>query len=356
MVLRAVRRRPILDGLDVFRRLDSATSSRVLSDPARLDAVMDKLRDGLHETLKTPSTVQGWRAQALFASMVAALDGCVMLTQVDVGEIYVDGPSVKAPDFFLHLRSGKRILVDVKNVAAPDSADSLVKFSASEISRLRRFGELYGMEVYLALYYRAFPMWALVSIDDLSPGPGGGLRITFSTAMKRSNTAMLGDYSVGVTPPLELTLRADPSSPNHIAEDGRAKFKIGEVEVRAGGRRVTTKEAQQIVMFLMMNGQWNQTEHPNVQDSRVMSLTCRAKPEAVSNPGEDFEIIGSLTSMYARQFESGTTSPAGMTGLDLPTQPGVLVSLIPHDYNSDDLHLWRFTIRPSERGPQPDVT
>ena len=349
MVLQRIQRRPILDGLDLYRRLEAPDRAHAVNDPARIDAFIEELRQGLSGALSTPSTVSGWRAQALFASLVAALDGCVMLTQVDVGEIFVDGDSVKAPDFFLHLRDGNRILVDVKNIAQmPHTSDFAVPFGAGEIARLRRFGELYGAEVYLALYFSAASLWSLVSIEDLVPGPGGGLRIRFSDAVMCNKMVLLGDYAIGVTPPLELVLRPDQSTPARIDEVGQVSFTIEAAEARVGGQSVQSPEAQRIVQFLMMYGSWSESTIPVVEGSELVSFTWRMAPEEASSHGERFEIVGWLSSMYAQQFESGTTGPAGVTGLDLHIEPGSLVSLIPYDYKSDDLPLWRLHVSPAD--------
>jgi hypothetical protein len=338
---------PMLDGLDLYRRLDRLDRERAVNDSVRVNTVIDELHQGLAKALSTPTVVRGWRAQALFASMVAALDGCKMLTQVDLGEIFVDGDPVKAPDFFLHLRNGSRILVDVKHVAAePNASRFQAKFSASEIARLRTFGELYGAEVYLALYFSSIPIWSLVSIDDLAPGPGGGWRITLEDAMMQNKLVVLNDSLIGVKYPLELIICPDPLAPNWVDHDGKANFTIGAVEIRAGGREVRSEEGKRIAWFLMMNGDWLATDHATVEDSKLVNLTWRAQPEHVADSRQQFEFIGWLSSMYARQFESNTTGPAGVTGLDIRTEPGSLTSLIPHDYQSDDLQIWRFRIHP----------
>ena len=73
MVLRRLNRQPGLDGLDLFRRLDAPKVESLLGDEGRVQAVFDDLQQVVHETLSRPTSVRGWRAQALFASLVAAL-------------------------------------------------------------------------------------------------------------------------------------------------------------------------------------------------------------------------------------------------------------------------------------------
>src|SRR4051794_13290040 len=103
MVMRKLGRQPArLDTLDLFRQLDAGTGP--INDPARVEAFLSEVRAPLSQALSTDSTVHGWRAQALFASLVVALDGCELLFTVDSGEVFVDGDDVKPPDYLLVLR------------------------------------------------------------------------------------------------------------------------------------------------------------------------------------------------------------------------------------------------------------
>lgn len=347
MVLKAMNRQPALDGLDLYRRLDEPTDTTSVNDPERIDAVTSQIGTALRKALSDSAVVRGWRAQALFASTVVALDGCELMTQVDLGEVFVDGDSAKAPDFFLHLRGGRRILVDVKGIRdAPSTPEHPEKFGASEIARLRRFGDLFGAEVFLAFYYSYLPMWTLVSLNDLSEGPGGGYRITFADAVIRNKMALIGDRTIGVGTPLEMAVYPDASKPNTITEDGQAQFTIGSYELRVAGKPVTSPAEARIAVFLMAYGEWPGSEVPSVAAGAIESITWRAEPDEQANPGENFEFIGTLSSMYARAFEYGTTGPAGVTGLQIQPDPGMLVSLIPHDYDSEELPLWMFELVP----------
>ena len=348
MVLSKLPRNAAMDGVDLYRRLDRPGQTGGLADPARVNNVVDEIRTSLLADLGTESTVRGWRAQALFASLVAALDECDLMTLVDTGDVYFEGASVKPADYFLHLRSGQRILVDVKSVElrGEDPLGMPVKFGAAEVERMRRFGELFGAEVHIALYYPAMPMWTLLRLDDLQPGPGGGPRILVRDSLIQNKIALLGDIHIGIESPLELILRPDPSSPNHVNEDGHTNFTVGSVELRAGGRLLTSKDSQQLAHFLMMFGGWETDERASVKDNQVVELRYVAEP--VEDTGQGFEIVGSLSSMYSRLFENSTSGPDGTTALDISVRPGTLISLVPHDYDSSELPLWRFQVQPNQ--------
>ena len=347
MVLSKLPRNAAMDGVDLYRRLDQYGQKGAVTDPGRVNKVVDEIRKSLLKDLASKSTVRGWRAQSLFASLVAALDECDLMTLVDTGDIYFEGPSVKPADYFLHLRSGERILVDVKSVdlRTEDPLGMPVKFGAAEVDRMRRFGELFGADVYVALYFPSLPMWTLVHLDDLRTGPGGGRRILVRDSMMQNKIALLGDVHLGVESPLELVLCPDPSLANHVDSNGKASFTIGAVELRAGGKLLSSKAAQQLAYFLMHFGGWEANERVSVEKHQLVELRYVAEP--VEDTGEGFEIVGSLSSMYSRLFESSTTGPGGPTSLDISVRPGMLISLVPHDYASTEFPLWRFQLQPN---------
>ncbi|WP_449371778.1 hypothetical protein [Arthrobacter psychrolactophilus] len=340
--IKKLSRNAAMDGVNVYRRLDLSTPETSVADPARIDAVLAEIRKLLETSLASESTVRGWRAQALFASLVAALDGCDLMTLVDTGEIYFDGPSVKAPDYFLHLRSGRRLLVDVKAVRLRDEnpLEMPIKFGASEVNRMQRFGEQFGAEVFIAFYFPEMLIWALVPLTDLCEGPGGGFRTTVRESVIHNQIGLLGDLHVGTVSPLECIIIPDPTKKNEIDESGQAHFTVGSIEFRAGGNQLTSKAEKQLAYFLMLHGSWIGEQTPIHDDGKIAELRIVAQP--VENSGQGFDIVGSLSSMYSKLFESSTSDHLGVTSLDISVKPGMLVSLVPHDYDSSTLPIWRF--------------
>lgn len=347
VVLQKLLRNAAMDGVDLFRRLDPPGGDTLIGDVTRIDAVLSEVRSNLLADLAVPTTVSGWRAQALFASLVAALDACELMTLVDTGDVYYDGPSVKPPDYFLSLRSGKRILVDVKAVELrkEDPLAMPIKFGASEVERMRRFGELFAADVLLAFYYSAIPLWSLIPLDELVPGPGGGYRTTVKESILRNQIALLGDLAIGTRPSLECIIRPDTTRPNGVDSSGALHFVVGSVEYQLGGMPVTSDEGRRVLNFLMLYGGWEDEEEPVLNGGELVELRFTARPP--EDTGQGFEIVGSLSSMYSRMFESTTSSALGITALDMAIAPGSLVSLIPHDYDVPDVPLWRLQISPS---------
>lgn len=343
MVLSPLSRNPALDGVDLFRRLDQAARTGPLTDPERIEAVVDQFRDALTQGLSAHSTVDGWRAQALFAALVAALDGCDLMTFTDIGEIYADGAAVKAPDFFLHLRDGRRLLVDVKAVAPARLATATFKFGRSEVARLREFGDRFGAEVFIAIFLTPLSRWYLISIDDLTDRPSGAYSISHEEANIVNQMALLGDLWIGVQPPLNLVLRPDPQARTIVEPDGNVKFQIRAVERWAGGRQIHGARESQIHWLLWLYGDWESTPTAELDGDQFLGLHHVAEPPERSD--DDWEIIGPLSMMFSRLFEGATRGPDGVpAALDMPKNPGMLAALIPDDYASEELPLWRLEL------------
>lgn len=50
--------------------------------------------------------------------------------------------------------------------------------------------------------------------------------------------------------------------------------------------------------------------------------------------------------MYSRLFEGGSRDRSNApSGLDISVEPGMLVSLLPHDFKSEELRLWTFRLQ-----------
>ncbi|RPE77896.1 MULTISPECIES: hypothetical protein [unclassified Frondihabitans] len=350
MVLQRLPRQPVLDGIDLFRRLDADEDGLTLDDPHRVDKVVADVADKLREALATPTTVQGWRAQAMFSSLVAALDECDLMTFVDTGEIYYDGAKVKAPDFFLHLRSGRRLLVDVKSHSTPGvfSPDASVKFKASEVARLSRFAEMYAAELFFAIYFPEIATWILLAKDDFETTSTGSSRITVMDALRRNRLALLGDRTIGTVSPLELVLHVDPDKRRSVDEDGKAVFIVKSVELLAAGTTITDETEQKIAYFLMLYGNFPAEQEPIFEGGQLTQLRMHAA--SVEESGHGFEVVGPLSSMYARLFEGRTTGPMGVTALDISIDPGTLATLIPKDFDfaGSKLPLWVMELNPGE--------
>lgn len=125
---------------------------------------------------------------------------------------------------------------------------------------------------------------------------------------------LLGDLSIGVEVPLRMDIVADRSAPRPTRLDQgnltEVQFTIGAIEFAARGRRLTGKSEQDLVYFMMMFGQWEVHDHVVLDGDKLDRLVFEAAPpEPV--PGQPFELIGSLSSMYSNWFDLATRDAEG---------------------------------------------
>lgn len=347
VVLRRLPRTAALDGVDLFRRLDVAPDKSLVVEPERVDAVVEQLRKDIGDTLKKATSVRGWRAQAMFASLVVALDGCELMTFIDTGEIYYDGDHLKPADYFLALRDGRRIVVDVKDPGIITAADlkKPIKLSESERRRLQRFAALYGVELFVACFIEAMAIWLLLPIDAFARQEGGSYAIHALDALRVNEMGILGDMTIGVIAPLRIEVYADPRMPSLVDNDGNAEFTPGKQVVSTGAGEITEFRNQQIVKFMIRFGAWEREQTGEISEDRIEKIVLTANPPE-DLPDQYWGIVGSLSQMYVRYFDSNTRNESGVTALDMTSMPEMRPSLIPHDFESEELPLLRLVLAP----------
>ncbi|MDJ0379084.1 hypothetical protein [Cryobacterium sp. PH31-L1] len=273
------------------------------------------------------------------------------MTFVDTGEIYYDGEHLKPADYFLALRNGRRIVVDVKDPGIDTAAKTTkpLKISDAERSRLQRFADLYGAELFIAAYVSVASMWLLLPIDSFTHQSTNSHTITLGDAVAANEMSILGDLSMGVMAPLRIDVWAELDQPRTIGKDGHAEFTPGKIILSSGAGPVVTTEDKNIIMFFIQYGHWNLRQDVETIGDQLVRLSMLVEP-LQDDVDQDFHIIGWLSQMYSRLFEGRTQNDLGVTALDIAVEPGALVSLIPHDFHSDDLPLWKFEVRPPQIG------
>lgn len=310
-----------------------------------MEAFLSQVREPLSQALSTESTVHGWRTQSLFGSLVVALDGCELLFTVDSGDVFVDGDDVKPADFLLVLRDGRRILVEVKTIP-PGKPTGPLRLSRAEMAGLRRFANLVGAELFIAGLFTAIGEWVLVPGGAFEVDDDGRYYVDLLRAFQASEMNALGDVTLGVVPPLRLDLLPDSSRPHQVESDRRAVFTVGAVELRVGDQVMVEPQERRLAMFLLWFNHWTFRQDAEVDGRTLRRVSFVCEPEEPT-PEQGFEIVGSLSSMYTRWFDLVTRDEDGsVASLEMRAEPGVLPSLLPANFSSPRLPLWRFTLVP----------
>jgi len=333
---------------------------RLVSDPTRVDATVALFEAGLRDSLDTPSRVRGWISDQLFGLIAADLSGCRLVKQEDTGVLFYDD-DVKLPDWRLTLLSGAAVLIEGK--AGDDDNPRVAKFRLSEVARLKRYAELDGAPLYVALHWVALSLWTLLPIDDFAR-VGDHLEIDFQTAFKRDHMgSLLNDRMLGLVPPLEfrMTLEEVASEEASSTLDGEAgdetmqlPLVVTDVRMFGGRQEMVDEREKALVWFLIQHASWPVEEVMREVGDGLWEMVFTMAPEEVPE-GQGFALVGRLSELYTRMFYSGTSIEEGTTQLSIDVEPGTLPRLVPTDLHSERLPLWHLLQLPTDKAPAGDT-
>jgi hypothetical protein len=324
-----------------------------LRDAARLDEFLQRARTSLGRSVDTASRVQGLRAQALFRATLVALGQFRLLVDEDAGDPYYDDDAgrVSPPDFRVVDRESQTLLIEVKSVKLNDPLKPF-RLRARDVEAWRRWGDLTGAPVALALWWAWPGQWTLTSLDMLR-ARGSKLEIDVIDAMAANEMSRFGDCLLGTRPPLVFRL--------HVKQEGavdpgtsRVQVRVGDVDLLAGGRTLEDELERRIAFYFLRFGKWEvEQELQYGPGGDVVTIDLVARPPVIDHKeqvAQDFAFVGMLSSLYAALFDEATLSAEGKVDhLDHRPDPGELAKLIPRDFwdRADRaLPLWRLNIQP----------
>lgn len=341
---------------DLIRIVDHHARSRGLDirEHANQAGVIEALREQLESNRTNDILHHGLRVQSMFSYVAAALGECRVIKEEDAGELYSEEAEIQAPDFRVLTKAGRQLLVEVKNCHAA-SAHREFRLTRSYMDRLRAYASLFGVELFIAIYWSQLRLWVLVQPDDFELRSDDYV-IPLVETFKRNNMRLLGDCMIGTTPSLTMKFVTDPAKPRRVDASGQAQCTIARVDIYSGDRIVEDSFERELAWFLLSYGKWPGHDLPaEVVDGDLVSMGFRMEPEERVNPDQEFEIIGFLSEMVARQYND-ITAPEGAVKLLSPKHdPSDLGVLIPSDYRGEAVPIWRLSLSPSapvEPGPQ----
>jgi hypothetical protein len=174
----------------------------------------------------------------------------------------------------------------------------------------------------------------------------GELTLDMMTAMKVNELGRLGDRSIGTRFPLKLHLVMDQEKCSPIGPDGLTQLTIGKAQIFCADREVKDPLEQKLAWMFMQYGDWEEQEaEPIVDGDRVLEIRHRWEPEANQNIG--FELVGTLSRIFAKYFAQHTIDDKEVVQFHAPTRPDWFTPLIHVEHKSDALPLWRFTLEPN---------
>jgi hypothetical protein len=337
-----------LESLNLFSALQPRGSAS-LHGSQRRTSFLAEIDAGLDRALTSESTLHGIRVQMLFEHMVPSFQSVKLMKQEDAGDCFAG--DIEIPDYRIVTDEGSSMLVEVKNHYTRDPRRPF-RIKRDYLRQLAVYADLLGTPLRLAIYWARWNAWTLIDPTSLAER-GQYVEIDFGGAMQGNTMAQLGDYMIGAQYPLVMRLIADSTKPRQIAPNGHAHFTIGRVEISCAGRLLHDKPTQNLAFQFMMFGQWNYSgSQAETADGKVVAVTHTIAPSETT-PGQGFEIIGTLSSLFSARYNMLTLAEDGkVNALQRFDDPTGLCPLIPHDYQSDDLPLWRFRVRPKMSGSQ----
>ena len=155
-----------------------------------------------------------------------------------------------------------------------------------------------------------------------------------------------GDCMIATAPDLELQLLTKYEEAREVDGSGKALFVPREARVYCAGSEITDDEEKKIAFYLMRFGTWEEKEaEAIISSNKLLGVRFIYSPE--STDSSDFAIIGNLSTMVTNGFKEHTVKNGGVVALKLGVNPSDFKVLIPEDYNSKKLPLWRFVIQPN---------
>jgi hypothetical protein len=287
--------------------------------------------------------LHGQRTQNMFEALVVSLGNYKLLKTEDWGRSHPKG-QFKVPDFRIILKDDSQWLVEVKNIYDDQPLRQVKKFERTYVERLQEYAALMQCPLKFALYWARWRIWALIAPEDLALD-GGKLSIDMMKAIRVSEMAALGDRTIGTKPSLRLRLLADRKKPRFVTDAGQADMTIAGVEFICADSKITDSVEKEIAWIFMQFGEWESSGPTAIMSGKdVEALEFEWKPRQRANEG--FEMIGTLSSMFARYYASQTLDDTGVIQTEAEFTPGWLVPLISADGPSKGLPLWRFALRP----------
>ena len=319
-----------------------------LRDPQSMAFFMSHVETTLTRAIESDILLHGQRTEKMFEALVVSLGQYKLLKAEDTGFVHPNGEYI-APDFRVILRNGLQWLIEVKNIYGHDPSRQYFWATDEYLSRLKSYAIAVGCPLKFALSWARWRIWTLVDVSDLSR-VDDQWAIEMPKATQVNEFAQLGDRTIGTRPPLKLRLIIDQAKPRTIGPDGIVSFTIERAALYSAGTEITDPTEQNIAWIFMNLGDWDCSESiPVISGDMLDAIELEWQPRERSNPHENFEMIGTLSSMFSRDYASHTLDEGGVVQTEAELRPDWFLPLIEASQKSKALPLWRFVLEPNRK-------
>ena len=321
-----------------------------LRDPATFSAFVRHVGDEVQRALDDSTLLYGQRTEAMFEALLVSLGGFDLLKSEDSGRLFPASRYI-SPDFRVVLGDGAHWLIEVKNVYEQEPSQQRRRlFAETHFRKLAAYAQKTGAELKIAVFWARWSIWTLVSPDRLI-GPDGGIDLDMQTAIRVNEFSRLGDRMFGTRPPLRLRVAMDPARTSSVDTDGMVRATIGDAKVFCGDEELTEPAEREIAWVFMQYGEWQEHDpEPILDGNRLLAIDFRWEPRDPT--GQGFEIVGTLSRMFARYYAQHTVDGGAVVQLRAPLRPDWFAPLVNMKIRSGALPLWRIELQPNFDIPQ----
>ncbi|WP_095094051.1 hypothetical protein [Pseudomonas sp. Irchel 3A5] len=348
--MKRIKRNPgKFEVIDLFTALGREHGFKV-SEDADARQFMGLVKSSLKDSFEDAKLLHGKRIESLFAHVAGALGGCKLIKQEDSGVIFTNDENLQPPDYFLVLKTGERIFIEVKNCHFPNFK-SPYSIQNDYIQRLENYAELTGASLKFAIFFSRYNKWVLLSKSSFKAYKTKH-SINFIEAMARNEMSIIGDRMIGTIPPLSVVFVANPEKEAFITEDDQARFTVSELKFYCAEKEITANTEKKIAFYLIQFGKWAESEgEPLYDGERLAGVRLNYQPEheedMVNARQQGFGIVDHLSSMVSTAYKQHTVYDQRVIALDAAADPEIFTIEIPEGYKGDNLPLWQIELKPN---------
>ncbi|MEP4247006.1 hypothetical protein [Tateyamaria sp.] len=343
---RQIRNPQKFDTLELYSALARDQGYRINAQ-GDIDAFHQEIGNSLKASLDNPSLLHGKRVEAMFAHVAGAMGRCKFIKQEDGGAAFAASDEYVAPDYRIVTNTDELFLVEVKNFHIK-SFSSRYRIKRPYLKKLEAYAKINRADLKIAIYFSTVNQWALLSPDSFLE-ENGELWMDLAHAMARSEMSIIGDRKIATLPLLrfEMLCEQDQEKPP-TSDDGTAQIFVREVHMYCADERLKDAKEEMIAFYLMRYGDWDVTQNPvEFSDGFVSKVSFSSTPRE-ANTDQEFDIVGSLSSMICNAFRELTVGDdADIVSLDVKNDPSFFQLEIPENYKGTGLPIWQFIIQPN---------
>jgi hypothetical protein len=149
-------------------------------------------------------------------------------------------------------------------------------------------------------------------------------------------------------------LIVDTSKPRSLSPTGEVALTFARAAAFCGDTEITDPVEHNIAWIFMQFGEWVCSEQAILSGNEVDAIEMVWTPRERTNEGQNFEMIGTLSSMFSRYYAAHTLEDAGVIQTEAKLIPDWFAPLVASSHKSIALPLWRFIIEPN-RTPRKET-